>query len=92
MGELAAPGGEDQLREAMLRYTRDVAFGAAQVYAREAEARGAWDARLEALIVDALVRGEVDDGAALLGRRARLDLLPRRGHGRPDARRRARRQ
>lgn len=55
--ELAAPGGDDQLQQAMLRYTRDVAFAAAQVYAREAEARGAWDARLEALIVDALVRG-----------------------------------
>ena len=76
--ELAAPGGEDQLQQAMLRYTRDVAFAAAQVYAREAEARGAWDARLEALIVDALVRGEVDDGAALLGRGARLDLRPGR--------------
>ncbi|WP_084963870.1 PucR family transcriptional regulator [Thermoactinospora rubra] len=69
--ELAAPGGRDQLEQAMLRYTRDVAFAAAQVYAREAEVRGAWDARLEALIVDALVRGEVDDGlhswAAALG-------------------------
>ncbi|WP_285775726.1 helix-turn-helix domain-containing protein [Microtetraspora sp. NBRC 13810] len=69
--ELAAPGGEDQLEQAMLRYTRDVAFAAAHVYAREAEVRGAWDARLEALIVDALVRGEVDDGlhswAAALG-------------------------
>src|ERR1044072_4747528 len=48
-GELAAPGGEDQLQQAMLRYTRDVAFAAAHVYAREAEARGSWDARLEAL-------------------------------------------
>jgi sugar diacid utilization regulator len=38
-----------------------VAFAAAQVYARSAEARGAWDARLEALVVDSLVRGEVDD-------------------------------
>jgi len=28
------------------------------VYARTAEARGAWDARLEALVVDSLVRGE----------------------------------
>ncbi|MGP3959086.1 PucR family transcriptional regulator [Nonomuraea sp. 3N208] len=69
--ELAALGGEDQLQQAMLRYTRDVAFAAAHVYAREAEARGSWDARLEALIVDALVRGEVDDGlhswAAALG-------------------------
>ena len=60
--ELAAPGGEAELREAVLRYTREIAFGAAQVYARTAEARGAWDARLEALVVDSLVRGEVDDG------------------------------
>src|SRR6204780_1524070 len=60
--ELAAPGGEAELREAVLRYTREVAFGAAQVYARTAEARGAWDARLEALVVDSLVRGEVDEG------------------------------
>ncbi|NTV39142.1 MAG: PucR family transcriptional regulator, partial [Demequinaceae bacterium] len=39
--------------------------------ARAAETRGAWDARLEALVVDALVRGEVDDDlpsrAAALG-------------------------
>ncbi|HEY2553375.1 MAG TPA: helix-turn-helix domain-containing protein [Streptosporangiaceae bacterium] len=60
--ELAAPGGEAELREAVLRYTREIAFGAAQVYARSAEARGAWDARLEALVVDSLVRGEVDEG------------------------------
>jgi hypothetical protein len=58
--DLAAPGGEAELREAVLRYTREIAFGTAQVYARTAEARGAWDARLEALVVDSLVRGEVD--------------------------------
>jgi hypothetical protein len=58
--ELAAPGGESELREAVLRYTREVAFAAAQIYARSAEARGAWDARLEALVVDSLVRGEID--------------------------------
>ncbi|MEU6038177.1 helix-turn-helix domain-containing protein [Actinomadura sp. NPDC047616] len=71
LDELAAPGGEAQLREAILRYTRDVAFGAAQVYARAAETRAAWDARLEALVVNAVLRGEVDDGmhswAAALG-------------------------
>ncbi|RAY10985.1 PucR family transcriptional regulator [Actinomadura craniellae] len=71
LDELAAPGGESQLREAILRYTRDVAFGAAQVYARAAETRAAWDARLEALIVNAVLRGEVDDSmhswAAALG-------------------------
>jgi DNA-binding PucR family transcriptional regulator len=60
--ELAAPGGEIELREAVLRYAREIAFGTAQVYARTAEARGAWDARLEALVVESLVRGEVDDG------------------------------
>ncbi|HXP21016.1 MAG TPA: helix-turn-helix domain-containing protein [Streptosporangiaceae bacterium] len=59
--ELATPGGESELREAVLRYTREVAFAAAQVYARSAEARGAWDARLEALVVDSLVRGEIDE-------------------------------
>ena len=60
--ELAAPGGETELREAVLRYAREIAFGTARVYARNAEARGAWDARLEALVVESLVRGEVDDG------------------------------
>jgi hypothetical protein len=59
--DLAAAGGEAELREAVLRYTREIAFGAAQVYARTAEARGAWDARLEALVVEALVRGEADE-------------------------------
>ena len=60
--ELAAPGGRADLQEAVLRYTREIAFGAAQVYARTAEARGAWDARLEALVVDSLVRGETEEG------------------------------
>jgi DNA-binding PucR family transcriptional regulator len=60
--ELAASGGEAELREAVLRYTREIAFGTAQFYARTAEARGAWDARLEALVVESLVRGEVDEG------------------------------
>jgi DNA-binding PucR family transcriptional regulator len=55
---LAAPGFESELREAVLVYARELAFSAAQVYARTAEARGAWDARLEALVVDSLVRGE----------------------------------
>ena len=59
---LAAPGAEKaELREAVLIYGREIAFSAAQVYARTAEARGKWDARLEALVVDALVRGEGQD-------------------------------
>jgi DNA-binding PucR family transcriptional regulator len=59
--ELAAPGNEAELREAVLTYAREIAFSAAQVYARTAEARGAWDVRLEALVVDSLVRGETED-------------------------------
>jgi DNA-binding PucR family transcriptional regulator len=61
VNELAVPGGEAELREAVLIYAREIAFSAAQVYARSAEARGAWDARLEALVVDSLVRGEAED-------------------------------
>ena len=58
---LAAPGQDGDLREALLRYSREVAFSAAEVYARAAEIRGAWDTRIEALVVDALERGDVDD-------------------------------
>lgn len=49
------------LQIAILRYSREVAFAAAQVYARAAEVRGAWDARIEALVVDAVIRGEADE-------------------------------
>jgi len=59
--ELAAPGAEAELREAVLTYAREIAFSAALVYARSAEARGAWDARLEALVVDSLVRGDAGE-------------------------------
>jgi hypothetical protein len=70
--ELAENAGQEQmLREGMLRYSREIAFATAQVYAQAAEMRGAWDARLEALVVDALLRGEADDAvrsrAAALG-------------------------
>jgi hypothetical protein len=61
VAHLAAPGDEQTLREAVLRYSREVAFAAAEVYAGAAEARGAWDARLESLVVDAVLRGEADD-------------------------------
>jgi len=52
--------GEDaeRARSALNRYAREIAFATAEVYARAAEQRGAWDARLEALVVDALLRGE----------------------------------
>jgi hypothetical protein len=58
---LAAAGEEGLLREAVLRFSREIAFAAARVYARAAESRGAWDARLQALLVDALLRGETPD-------------------------------
>jgi DNA-binding PucR family transcriptional regulator len=61
VADLAAAGDEQRLREAVLRYSREVAFAAAQVYAEAAESRGAWDARLESLVVDAVLRGEADD-------------------------------
>ena len=48
----------------MLRYSREIAFSAAEVYARAAEARGAWDARLEALVVDSILREELDPSLA----------------------------
>lgn len=70
IADLAAPGDEALLREAVLRYSREVAFAAAEVYAHAAEQRGAWDARLEALVVDAVLWGEPDE--ALLSRAAAL--------------------
>ena len=58
---LAPPGGEQEVLEAVLRYSREVAFAAAEVYAATAEARGAWDARVEAGVVEALVQDRVGD-------------------------------
>lgn len=54
-------GRSEALKEATLLYSREVAFAAANVYARAAEARGLWDARLEALVVDSILTGERDD-------------------------------
>jgi PucR C-terminal helix-turn-helix domain/GGDEF-like domain len=61
---LAAPGEELAVSAAMLRFSREVAFAAARVYARAAESRGTWDARLQAILVDALLRGEPSDELA----------------------------
>jgi hypothetical protein len=58
---LAVPGEEVPLREGVLKFSREVAFSAARVYARAAESRGAWDARLQATLVDALLRGDTPD-------------------------------
>ncbi|MGO0577520.1 PucR family transcriptional regulator [Ornithinimicrobium panacihumi] len=52
------------LTEAVLRYSREVAFAAARAYARAAEQRGGWDARLESLVVHAVIRGEADQTLA----------------------------
>ncbi|OBK27384.1 PucR family transcriptional regulator [Mycobacterium asiaticum] len=55
----------------ILKYSRDLAFTAATAYADAAEARGAWDSRMEASVVDAVVRG--DTGPELLSRAAALN-------------------
>jgi hypothetical protein len=73
--ELAAPGEERVLHDAVLRFSREVAFAAAQVYASAAEERGAWHARLRAMLIDALLRGDSPDAlrtrASALGWTAR---------------------
>ncbi len=69
--DLLPPDDVPVVWEAMQRYAREVAFAAATVYAQAAEMRGAWDARLEALVVDSVIRGEADESvrsrAAALG-------------------------
>lgn len=73
--ELAADDAERTvLTEASLRYSREVAFAAASTYAGAAEAQGAWDARLEALVVDGIMRGDGEEW--LLSRAAALGLEP----------------
>lgn len=69
-------GRDESLREAVLLYSREIAFGAADVYARAAEARGLWDARLEALVVDSILSGEYDDELP-----SRIAALGWHGHG-----------
>ncbi len=61
IGKILPRSDRPVLQVAILQYTREVAFGAAQVYARAAEARGAWDSRIEASVIDAVVRGEADE-------------------------------
>ncbi len=61
MPRLATRGDQWRVKEALLTYSREVAFSAAEVYAQAAETRGAWDARLEALVMDAVLRGEADE-------------------------------
>jgi DNA-binding PucR family transcriptional regulator len=61
IGTLLPPDDVPIVHEAIQRYAREVAFAAATVYAQAAEMRGAWDARLEALLVDSVIRGEADE-------------------------------
>jgi sugar diacid utilization regulator len=68
--------GGDGVRHAILLYSREIAFAAADVYARAAEARGLWDARLEALVVDSILSGEADDELP-----SRIAALGWHGHG-----------
>ncbi|MGH3509919.1 MAG: PucR family transcriptional regulator [Nocardioidaceae bacterium] len=83
-GEQDAPS----VREAIIRYAREVAFATAEVYARAAEMRGAWDARLEALVVDSVLRAEADETvlsrASALGWAAKGDVIVVLGPG-PDS-------
>ena len=67
---------DESLREAILLYSREIAFAAADVYARAAEARGLWDARLEALVVDSILTGEYDSELP-----SRVAALGWNGHG-----------
>jgi hypothetical protein len=61
---LAGAGAEDVVREELLKFSREIAFSSARVYAMAAESRGSWDERLEALVIDRLVSG-VDVGDPL---------------------------
>jgi hypothetical protein len=67
------------MHEWLLEYGREVAFATAEVYAKAAEMRGAWDARLEALLVDSVMRAEADETvrtrASALGWESRGDVV-----------------
>ena len=65
--DICGPADGATVRSAVAWYASEVAFDAAEVYARAAESRGAWDARLEALVVDTVLRGDTDE---TLGSRA----------------------
>jgi len=59
---LAGPDDAELIGEQLLKFSREIAFAAAAVYARYAETRGSWDERLEALVIDGIIRGsEIGD-------------------------------
>lgn len=57
----------DAVRVRVLTFGRDVGFTAAEVYARAAEARGAWDARLESVAVDSMLHDSPEKAATRAG-------------------------
>lgn len=67
---------QSYLRESLLRYSSEIAFAAAEFYAQAAENRGAWDARLQDLVLDAILAGSSDD--ALIARAAAAGWDPDR--------------
>ncbi|HET7385069.1 MAG TPA: helix-turn-helix domain-containing protein [Nocardioidaceae bacterium] len=83
---VSAVGEDDagEVQESIVRYAREIAFATAEVYAHAAEQRGAWDARLEALVVDSVLRAEADDSvgsrASALGWAARDGVVVVLGH------------
>lgn len=78
LDEVLPPEDAADVHAAVLRYGRELAFATAEVYARAAEMRGAWDARLEALVVDSVLRDETDEAvlsrASAVGWGARGDV------------------
>jgi hypothetical protein len=58
---ISVKGQEREVREAALQFSRDVAFSAAEVYAQAAELRGAWDARIQAQALEALIDNETPE-------------------------------
>ncbi|PLS31950.1 PucR C-terminal helix-turn-helix domain-containing protein [Bifidobacterium margollesii] len=70
VSRFAEPGMEQATLNAMMYYSREVAFSAANVYASSAQARGDWDARLEALTIADLLDGTASHQVA-----SRLNLL-----------------
>ncbi|MFC6286779.1 PucR family transcriptional regulator [Nocardioides sp. GCM10027113] len=73
--DILDPADAPDVHASVLRYAREVAFATAEVYARAAEVRGAWDARLEALVVDSVLRSETDE--AVLSRASALGWAER---------------
>lgn len=59
--DLVAERDQAAMREHILHYSREIAFALADVYARAAEMRGAMDSRLEAVLLDAVLRGQDPD-------------------------------